>query len=415
MTARHFSTETATQPASGRQDGDVTIAALGSAIAPLPPDITCGATFDRFQSDSEAVALAVVERGRPIGLINRYDLIVALATPYGRALYANKPVASLMDRAPLMVETSLHIDELEALIATERPSALMRGFIVTRDGHYAGVGNALSVLKLSRERTEQRSLELETARGEAENANRSKSEFLANMSHELRTPLNAIIGFAELIQLRADDFKVATRVLSYIDDIRSSGIHLLSIINDVLDMSKIEAGRMEINEMPVDIRAAIQFVTRLVDERAAAAELDLSVQVPPDLPILLGDQRLIRQMLLNLVSNAIKFTLPGGKIVIAATRRSDGGLDLAVADTGIGIAQDHIDLVVQPFRQVSGNLNRQHSGSGLGLSLVKAFSELHGGDLRIESEPGRGTIVTVRFPAQRSLLLTEKQSHLEMD
>lgn len=392
-------------PISMRVASGITIGSLGSAVAPLPPDIFCGVVFDRFQADPETTALAVVEHTKPIGLINRYDLIVALATPYGRALYANKPVTTLMDRAPLTVESSLDIDELEALIATERPNALMRGFIVTQRGHYVGVGSALSVLKLSRERTEQRSRELEIARAEAETSNRSKSQFLANMSHELRTPLNAIIGFAELIQLRAAAFNVEPRVLSYVDDIRSSGVHLLSIINDVLDMSKIEAGRMDLDEAPIDIEATMRFILRLVAERARTAELDIGMKLDADLPVLVGDERLVRQMLLNLVANAIKFTPRGGTIVIAASKRADEGIDLAVADTGIGIAPSHLELVVQPFRQVSNEMTRQHSGSGLGLSLVKAFSELHGGELTIESEVERGTIVTIRFPASRSVAI----------
>ncbi len=248
---------------------------------------------------------------------------------------------------------------------------------------------------------EARNAALSDALQRAEAARRAKSEFLANMSHELRTPLNAIIGFAQLIQQEIHGPLGAEPYKEYVGDIRESGSHLLRIINDILDLSKAAAGKMTLEEdhlSPGDIAAG---VCRLMRHRTEAARLDLTLHVADDLPALWADERKLKQMLLNLLSNAVKFTEPGGRISVAVELASADGLRIAVRDTGVGIAQDQIAHVLEPFAQADGTLSRKADGTGLGLPLVKAMIELHGGRLVLESEPGAGTTTTLVFPPER--------------
>jgi signal transduction histidine kinase len=224
------------------------------------------------------------------------------------------------------------------------------------------------------------------------------------MSHELRTPLNAVIGFSEIIKeaMLGDDRIDSYR--GYATDIHESGCHLLSLINDILDMSKIEAGKLELVDETVDLADAIETSLRLVRERALQNGVDLVSDVPEDLPSLTADLRKIKQIAINLLSNAVKFTPAGGRVTVSACVRDDGRMILRVADTGIGIAEDDIETVLAPFGQADAGLNRQYEGTGLGLSLTKALAELHGGTLDIKSrtgEPDRGTTVDVVFPAAR--------------
>jgi signal transduction histidine kinase len=244
--------------------------------------------------------------------------------------------------------------------------------------------------------------QLRVAKEAAESANRAKSEFLATMGHELRTPLNAVIGFSEIMLAEVlgpignDQYK------GYLRDIHAGGNHLLEVINNILDLAKAEAGRLELLEQRVEVPALIDTVLRMLRPRAADAGLVLETKLPADLPRLRGDEPKLKKILLNLVSNAVKFTPNGGRVEIAAAVGSCGGLTIAVRDTGIGIDEANLAKVLEPFRQADGSLGRKYGGVGLGLPLAQAFAELHQGTMTITSRPGGGTSVVLEFPPGRS-------------
>ncbi len=243
--------------------------------------------------------------------------------------------------------------------------------------------------------------DLKIARDEAEAANRAKSEFLATMSHELRTPLNAIIGFSEIIGTEVLGPVGNTKYRDYAEDIHSSGQHLLDLINDILDLSKVESGMDELHEEEIEIPEVAHSVLRLVQQRAQKHGVNLELELPGTPLHLRADRRKLKQILVNLLANAIKFTETGGKVVLAVRCQGGQGYEFQVSDTGIGIAPEDIPKALSQFGQVDSTLGRQHEGTGLGLPLTKALVELHGGSLDLQSQPNVGTTVTVHFPAER--------------
>ena len=245
----------------------------------------------------------------------------------------------------------------------------------------------------------------------AESANRAKSEFLANMSHELRTPLNAINGFSEMMVAEMFGPLGDKRYASYVQDILSSGQHLLALINDVLDMSKIEAGKMNLRFEPVRLEELADDAVRLVKNRAETAGLTVAIDVPP-LPEVEGDYRALKQVLLNLLSNAVKFTPRGGRITLRAEGRRDAmgeRIKLSVRDTGIGIAPHDLERLARPFEQIESQQSKTQQGTGLGLALSKSLIEMHGGMLEIESQPGVGTAVSFLLPVRQSRLISDER------
>jgi signal transduction histidine kinase len=263
------------------------------------------------------------------------------------------------------------------------------GYLISRAIRYA----------MERKRAEAQLIE---TKENAEAASRAKSEFLANMSHELRTPLNAIIGFSEILSMETLGPIGTAAYKDYAHDIHESGVHLLDIINDILDLSKIEVGRLDPNEATLDVHAVIESCVRIVRERAAMAGLELISEVPHDLPLLYADERMTKQILLNLLSNAVKFTPRGGAVRIGVSTAEDDAIVIRVEDNGIGIAPDDVQKALQPFMQIDSSLHRKYPGTGLGLPLAKSMIELHGGRLEIASAVGTGTSVIVRFPPERS-------------
>lgn len=267
-----------------------------------------------------------------------------------------------------------------------------------RSSSMPGGGLILSFTDITdRKRVEQT---LREAKDEAERGNRAKNTFLANISHELRTPLNAIIGFSEMMKHEIFGPLEPSSYRAYVDDIHESGMHLLELINDILDMSKAEAGMTDLIESAVHVPDLIRIVVRLLTRRAESAGITLQEDLPAKLPLLLADERRLRQIILNLGSNAVKFTDDGGSVTIGAAAGPDGFV-ITVRDTGIGMTPEDMVRVMEPFVQADTRLSRKYEGSGLGLPLTKALVGAHGGTLHLDSEVGRGTTVTVTFPAAR--------------
>ncbi len=236
------------------------------------------------------------------------------------------------------------------------------------------------------------------AQQEAEQASRAKSEFLATMSHELRTPLNAVIGFSELIKEEALGPIEPNKYAEYIADIHASGKHLLEAVNDVLDIARIESRQLAVTPRPIDIRGIFDECASIMALQASRKKLSLKCSTALDTSSLMADKRALIQILSNLVDNAITFTEEGGVIRVEARPLDDGGVQLSVSDTGVGIPDEHLDRILLPFERVDGVYSREVDGTGLGLSISKGLMELHGGSLSIESEVGKGTTVRLRFP-----------------
>jgi len=228
-------------------------------------------------------------------------------------------------------------------------------------------------------------------------ASRAKSEFLANMSHELRTPLNAVIGFSD-IMVRMTFGAISPRYLEYARDIQSSGQRLLEIINDILDMSRIESGNYDLQLSRTDLRELSEFAANLARGRAAEKDQRIHLSIQPDVPPVLVDAKAIKSVITNLLSNAVKFTQKGGFIELLVKRVDDGWIEISVGDNGPGIPREQLEHVFKAFWQAEEARSRSHEGTGLGLSICRKFVELHGGTISIDSERGRGTKVTVRLP-----------------
>ncbi len=291
--------------------------------------------------------------------------------------------------------------ELEYRIV--RPDGQERMIAEIAEPWFDASGKAVGQFGTLQDITERKHVEAElrTAKEQAELANRAKSEFLANMSHELRTPLNVIIGFAEIMSGVSSGAADSERHVEYAQAIGESGRHLLHVINDILDLSKIEAGRLDLREDLVDLGRLVSACIGDLRERVRAKALALDCEIPDALPLLWADPTKLKQILLNLLSNAVKFTPDGGGIAVKLAMVPAKGIELSVRDTGIGMAQEDIPTALEKFGQIDARLSRKYEGSGLGLPLTKALIERHGGTLHIRSAPNAGTTVTAVFPLAR--------------
>ncbi len=394
--------------------GPATAGVLARTVEPLTVHTTCEAARDRFAGDATLFALPVVDdQQTPVGMLSRFRFLERLATRFGHALSTHRTVLHYMDPA-VVVDEATPVSTLgESLGAGE---SVYEGFIVTKDGRYAGVGTGAALLRALSARLvdRTRTLELEilehrqtenqliVAKAAAEEASVAKSAFLANMSHELRTPLNAIIGYSEMLiedlQERGDSAWLAD-----LGKIVSAGRHLLSLVTGVLDLSKIEAGRMELHVEHVDIGAVIQRAVDTSQSLASARDNTLTVSGAADLGVAALDQTKVLQVLLNLIGNACKFTNQG-RVHVEAQRETtaDGEwIRIAVTDTGIGMTPDQTARIFREFTQADVSTTRRYGGTGLGLAISQRLCHLMGGTLTVDSRLGHGSTFVVRVPCGR--------------
>ena len=308
-----------------------------------------------------------------------------------------------MEADRIVRETGMRATEFEETIVDRQGCA--RTFLTTKSPMGPTNGSIVHVVTSSSDITTRREAEreIEVARDTAEAADKTKTEFLAHISHELRTPLNAVVGFSEIMNDELFGALGNEKYREYVSAIRESGVHLLDIINEMLDLSVAEIGKLELHEEVVDPQEVLSACARIMKDQADENEVTLKVEIAPDSPRLLADGRKIRQVMINLLSNAIKFTDPGGKVEMKAWLAPDGGYIVDVVDTGIGIPSAHLKKVLTPFGQVESALSRKYKGTGLGLPLSKRLVELHAGTLSLASVEGEGTSVRVILPKERTI------------
>lgn len=310
-------------------------------------------------------------------------------------LFGDDPGKAFMDHDRHVIESRSLIPREEVL--NDRDLLTTKFPIIDRAGELIGVGG------IEIDITERKEVEraYRDARDDAEAANRAKSSFLANMSHELRTPLNSVIGFSD--SLLSGTLGPLENELhrEYIGIISTAGNYLLELINDILDLSRIESGHVKLEETEFPLQSVIASAITFSENRHAETNLTVENQTPESLPLIYADQRQIRQVLINLLTNAIKFTDPGGHIFIKCAINEDGGMEIAVEDTGVGISEEDLEHVQQPFAQVADSLTRQHTGTGLGLAIIRSIATLHQADFKLESTLGEGTVATFILPPDR--------------
>lgn len=364
-------------------------------------------------------------------LIDNAPSSISLKGPDGRYLLVNKHFKDLVGEPPEAVLGKRAVDFLDPESIRQNVESdrivLTEGRVLTQEDRFAVKGverdflatkfpvlndegqvTAVGTIRLDMSHQKKIERELRAANFQAEEASAAKDLFLANVSHELRTPLTAIIGYSQLMANEVIKGKPGDETddtyVDYAGRIHASGQHLLALINDILDVSRIMAGaRDHIDVAEIDLVEAIEASLAMVRPRADDKRQTIMVAVPEALPYLEGDERLIRQIVINFLSNAVKFTPDSGRITVFAGTADDGGLSFGVRDTGVGIAPEDIPKVLEPFGQVATDLKDRHEGTGLGLTLAKKLVESHGGELSIDSTPGSGTVVTATFPPERTV------------
>jgi len=345
------------------------------------------------------VVLVTDESGDLVGIISERDIVRALAQQGEASLMFT--AADLMTRSVIRCTPDGSVHEMLALMQAHR----IRHLPVLCGRKICGLVSIRDILQFRMESLEANVVALRQAEHEvvraketAELADRTKTEFLANMSHELKTPLNAIIGFAEVLAKTPASALGAPESRGYVREIERSGRHLLEVVNDILDISRIQTGELRPVAHDFVVPAVVSSCARLIAERAQRAGVSLAVETCADLPLLMADRRMVKQIIANLLSNAVKFTPKGGRVTVRCGADPDGTIRIAVADTGIGISPENLARVTQPFHQVDASQSRKYEGTGLGLALVDAMMHLHGGTLTLESAVGVGTTATLSFP-----------------
>jgi signal transduction histidine kinase/ActR/RegA family two-component response regulator len=377
---------------------------LAEPVEPVLATTPGAAVYQRFEQEPDVLAIAVVDAaGRPVGIVERNTFFLRLAAEYGRALYAQRPIAMLMNAEPLIVEGGVGLMAFTGQVLAERPSELLQGFIVAQDGRYAGIGSALSLLQATSRANRAHALEMTTladtlraAQVEAQAALQAKSQFLAVMSHEIRTPLNGVLGVAEIMARRLNQSGVRPAHLQpYVQTILDSGETLLRLLTDALDFSRADAGQLELDQQPFCIPDLLSDVANLWSARAGEKALDFPVtyQGPSGLWAL-GDAVRLKQVFNNLIGNALKFTDRGEVCVRLEAERDDIYVRLRarVADTGPGVDAARLDSIFQPFVQEEAGLAK--GGTGLGLSICRELIERMDGRIDASSAPTGGLTVT---------------------
>jgi len=386
--------------------GDQTAGQLAARTPAYDERTTCGEIFDWFNANPAVPAVAVLDShtGAVLGLVNRFIFFARYARQYAPELFGRKPVLKLANRAPLVVDADVRVADLGATLLVENPDALVECFVVTRRGRYLGVGTGEALLQGKVRLLQAREDELSRALSAETDANTAKSDFLALMSHELRTPLNAIIGFSEVLGNELFGPLGHARYREYANDVHGAGRHLLALINDILDLSKAAAGKFELNCDEIAPSDIIGECLKLTRGKAHEGGLRLSCELAQGLPNLLVDRLRFKQILLNLCSNAVKFTPPGGAVHVRARQSEAGDFVIEVQDSGIGMSPEQVPVALEPFRQIASPFARNTEGTGLGLALVKSLVECHDGVLEIESALHRGTTVRVILPPSRTVM-----------
>jgi len=367
-------------------------------VQAVPATLTSHAVLNLFEADDGLEALPVVNaEGFPIALINRNQFVGKLVRPFYREIYLPHSCLKLADCHPLILEADTPLLEASFRVLEAGGKAVHNGFVIVRDGQFAGIGSAQDMLKLIADIHAKRSEELAEAKAAADSASLSKSRFLATMSHEIRTPLNGIMGMAQILMMSDIDESDRTE---YAKTILGSAQILLTLLNDILDFSKIEAGRIELERVAFSPAELLHEIENLFIGSANSKGLVLNVssRITPE-KLYWGDPMRLRQVLSNLISNGIKFT-SSGSISVHADLPRQGWLRFTVSDTGIGIPEDRLHVLFESFSQVDSSISRRYGGTGLGLAISKNLVELMGGTIGVTSQAGEGSVFWLEIPAE---------------
>ena len=368
-----------------------TVGRLVQRVPPVMADTECREVFAFFEHNPDIPIIAVTDAHNQVtGTVGRLKCLSMLARPLMLDLYSKRPVQLILDPQPTLIPVETPLDDV-ALLLSEKRQQTLDGFIINDETGYVGIGKLVDLLACTAQQNKLRAEIFERARQEAVEANNYRGEFLANMSHEIRTPMNAIMGMTQLALRQA----LAPQTRNYLDKILSASDSLLGIINDVLDFSKIDAGRLTIERVDFELETVLRDVATAVELRASDKGLEFLTSIDPLLPhYLCGDPLRLRQILLNLSSNAIKFTAEG-EVVVKAERipapPGEIGIRFSVRDTGIGLEPHQIAKLFQPFTQADSSTTRRYGGTGLGLAISKQLCELMGGTVGVDSTPGEGS------------------------
>lgn len=384
-------------------DYNIDLSAICVRVDCVSMSASCAEVYDLFANDARLPAVPIVDAEmRPVGLAHRHGFLLALADMFGRPLSEKKPVTRLMDGAPLVIERKTALGVVSKQMHEWSSGAATANFIVVDNGRFYAIASIGGLLRVVTDHLLDQSLAAEASQREAEAAASGKSRFLANMTHELRTPLNGVIGFGQLLLSEAHGPLGAEEYKLYAKDIVDSGQHLVSIINDILDLAKLEAGRVELHERFVDLRELVGRSTRMVATLAADKQIRVANRFTQQQMTLRADERRLQQAIVNLLSNAIKFTPNGSEVGIDCGVVGEA-IWIEVWDTGCGIAEADLRRLFKPFQQLGAAPASSQPGTGLGLTITKALMHAHGGDVMIESRLGLGTRAKLLLPRDRLL------------